>query len=226
VNVNEHILIVDDEPQIRRVLRAVLVEEGYEVWDARTGAEAQELIRSEKFDLVLLDINLPDMNGTTICKEIRTKFNFIIIILTVLGSEKDKVAAFDAGANDYVTKPFDMPELLARIRAHFRRAKAEIHSDSFKSSDFTIDFASRTVTRRGKTVRLSPKQFYVLRYLVTNRGKPLSHRLLLEAVWGPDYGEETMLLHAVIAQIRRIIEPTPSQPRHIVTSPWVGYRFE
>jgi two-component system, OmpR family, KDP operon response regulator KdpE len=228
VNESGQILIVDDEPQIRRGLRAILVTQGYEVWDARRGDEALNLIRSENFDLVLLEVNLPDMTGIEVCREIRAGFEVVIIMLTVRSSERDKVAAFDSGADDYVTKPFDTLELLARVRAHLRQHKspARLDSDSFRSDDFVIDFAGRTVTRQENMMRLSPKQCQLLRYLVSNRGKPLSHRTLLRAIWGPDYGEETMLLQALVAQVRKKIEPNPSQPRYVMTIPWVGYRFD
>lgn len=221
------ILVVDDEPQIRRVLRTTLIAEGYEVWDARRGDEALDLIRSEKFDLVLLDINLPDMAGIEVCREIRAGFDVVIIMLTVRARERDKVVAFDAGADDYVTKPFDILELLARIRAYLRRHRVRtgLDRDLFIGDDMVIDFAQRTVTRRETKVRLSPKQCQLLRYLVSNRGKCLSHRTLLQAIWGSDYGEQTMLLQALVAQIRKKIEPDPSQPRYIVTIPWVGYQF-
>jgi two-component system KDP operon response regulator KdpE len=148
-----------------------------------------------------------------------------IIVLTVRTSEKDKVAALDAGANDFITKPFDAPEFLARVRAHLRRHLAA-RDEVFVSDSLVIDFAARTVVREGDRLRLTPKQFQVLRYLLDNRGKSLQHRALLQAIWGPDYGEETTLLHAVIAQLRKKIEPDPRHPRYIVTIPWVGYRFE
>jgi two-component system, OmpR family, KDP operon response regulator KdpE len=219
------ILVVDDEPQIRRVLRMTLIAEGYEVWDSRRADEALELIRSEKFDLIVLDINLPDTTGIELCREIRAGFSVPIIMLTVRSGEKDKVAALEAGANDFLTKPFDAPEFLARVRAHIRRHRTPTE-DIFVCDDFVIDFASRAITRQGDRLHLSPKQFQLLRYLLDNRGKSLSHRALLQAIWGPDYGEETTLLHSVIAQLRKKLESDPRRPQHIVTIPWVGYRFE
>ena len=220
------ILVVDDEPQIRRVLRASLIAHGYEVWDARRGDEALELVRTEDFDLILLDFNLPDASGVDVCREIRTGFNTPIVMLTVRGSEKDKVAALEAGANDYVTKPFDPQELLARIRAQLRRHRRTAQDEIFVCDDFVVDFTARTVTREGARQHLPPKQFQLLRFLLANRGKSLSHCALLQAIWGPDYGEETALLQAVIGQLRKKIERDPSHPHYIVTVPWVGYRFE
>jgi two-component system KDP operon response regulator KdpE len=219
------ILVVDDEAQLRRVLRATLVSKGYEVWDARTGEEALEVVRSERFDLVLLDINLPDMTGIEVCRAMRAGFDVAIIMLTARDGEKDKVAALDAGANDYLTKPFDVMELLARVRAHLRRRRT-VAEDFFVSDDLVIDLARRSITRQGKNFHLSPKQFQLLRFLLENRGKSLSHRTLLQAIWGPDYGEETTLLHALIAQLRKKIEPDSERPRYVVSVPWVGYRFD
>jgi two-component system, OmpR family, KDP operon response regulator KdpE len=222
------ILIVDDDQQIRRVLRTTLISQGYEVWEARRGDAALDLVRSEKFDLILLDINLPDMTGLEVCRAIRSGFDVPIIVLTVCSDEGDKVAALDAGADDYVTKPFNASELSARIRARLKRhtAAAEAISGLYISDDFIIDFDERTVTRQEKTGRLSRKQCQLLLYLVNSRGKPLSHRTLLQAIWGPDHAEQTGLLRALIAQTRKIIELNPEQPQHIVTIPWIGYRFD
>lgn len=219
------ILVVDDEPQIRRVLRAALVGQGYEVWDARRGDEALDLVRTVKFDLILLDLNLPDMTGIDVCRQIRAGFNVPIVAVTVRSMEKDKVAALDAGANDYVTKPFETSELLARVRAHLRRKRPAVEH-VFQIDDLTIDFAARAVTRQGIRLHLAPKEYQLLSFLFENRGKPVSHRTLLQAIWGPDYGEETTLLQAHIARLRKKIEPDPRRPRHIVTIPWVGYRFD
>jgi two-component system KDP operon response regulator KdpE len=228
VSESGHILIVEDELQLRRTIRSILVAQGFDAWAAQTGAEALNLIRSDKFDLVLLDINLPDMTGIRVCREIRAgSSNVAIVVLTVRDSEEDKLAAFNAGADDYVTKPFKAGELLARIRAHLRRqvAMAELSSDVLRFDECVIDFPRRTITRQGERISLSPKQFQLLRYLVNNRGKALSHRGLLQAVWGADYGEETNLLHAFIANLRKKIERNPSAPRYILTIPWFGYRF-
>jgi two-component system, OmpR family, KDP operon response regulator KdpE len=223
---NERILVVDDEPQIRRVIQTLLVSNGYQVWDARTGDEALELVHTEKFDLAILDINLPDKTGIDVCRQIRAGYNLGIVMLTVRTGEMDKIAAFNAGADDYVTKPFDAPELLARVRANLRRHRPSPGIDLFVCDDFVINFAERTVNRQEKKERLTLKQYQLLRFLVSSRGKPQSHRDLLRAIWGPDYSHETMLLRALIAQLRKKIEPDPSHPRYIVTIPWVGYRFD
>jgi two-component system KDP operon response regulator KdpE len=221
------ILVVDDDPQIRRVMKATLVAHHYEVVEARTGENALERIPQEMPNLVLLDMNMPGMDGLETCRAIRGGSEIPVIILSVRNSEKDKVAALDAGADDYVTKPFGIEELLARIRAALRRSpsSAEGGPRSFSSKDLEIDFETRTVRTRGKEVRLTPKEFDLLRYLVAHAGKPVTHRELLQAVWGPDYGDEPEYLRVFINQVRKKIEANPAQPRHIVTEPWVGYRF-
>jgi two-component system KDP operon response regulator KdpE len=219
------ILVVDDEPQIRRVMRTALAAHGYTITEARSGEEALEKVRSEPPDLVLLDINMPGIGGLQACREIRERSDVPIIILTVRSTERDKVQALDAGADDYVVKPFGMEELLARIRAALRRTSAE-SMPSLNSPELTIDFDRRLVTVRGDAVRLTPKEFQLLRQLVASQGKPISHRRLLQAVWGPDYGEETEYLRVFINQLRKKIEADPSHPRYIRTEPWVGYRFE
>jgi two-component system KDP operon response regulator KdpE len=219
------ILVVDDEPQIRRVMRTALAAHGYTITEARSGEEALEKVRSAPPDLVLLDMNMPGIGGLQACREIREGSEVPIIILTVRSTEKDKVQALDAGADDYVVKPFGMEELLARIRAALRRTSAE-SMPPLNSPELTIDFDRRLVTVRGDAVRLTPKEFQLLRQLVASQGKPISHRRLLQAVWGPDYGEETEYLRVFINQLRKKIEADPSHPRYIRTEPWVGYRFE
>lgn len=220
------VLIVDDEPQIRRVLRTTLSSHGYAVIEARTGDEALEVIRGEHVDLILLDLNMPGRSGLEVCSEIRASGDVPIIMLTVRNNERDKVQALDAGADDYVVKPFGSEELMARIRAALRRAAPADTLPSFASSDLTIDFDKRLVTVKGQPVRLTPKEFDLLRYLVSNQGRPLPHRRLLQAVWGPDYGDETEYLRVFINQLRKKIEPDPHNPCYIHTEPWVGYRFE
>ncbi len=220
------ILIVDDEPQIRRVLRTTLTSQGYTVAEAKSGDEALEQIREERPDLILLDVNMPGRSGLETCREIRSSGDVPIIMLTVRNTERDKVQALDAGADDYVTKPFGAEELMARIRAALRRAAPSEALPPFVSADLKIDFERRLVTVRGEPVRLTPKEFELLRHLVANQGKAIGHRRLLQAVWGPDYGEETEYLRVFINQLRKKIEPDPRNPRYIHTEPWIGYRFE
>jgi two-component system KDP operon response regulator KdpE len=220
------ILIVDDEPQIRRVLLTTLTSQGYAVLEARSSDEALERIRTEHPDLILLDVNMPGRSGFETCSEIRRTSDIPIIMLTVRNSERDKVQALDSGADDYVVKPFGAEELMARIRAALRRAASAESLPAFVSSDLKIDFEKRAVTVKGQLVRLTPKEFELLRHLAANQGKSLPHRRLLQAVWGPDYGDETEYLRVFINQLRKKIEPDPRHPRYIHTDPWVGYRFE
>jgi two-component system KDP operon response regulator KdpE len=222
------ILVVDDDPQIRRVMRASLTSESFEVSDARTGEDALQAVRDEKFDLVLLDVNMPGIGGMETCRLIRANSETAIIMLTVRNAEQDKVAALDAGADDYVTKPFGMPELLARIRAALRRlpAPADGASGMVKLPDFDVNLTARRVVVQGKQVRLTPKEFDLLQYFLTNPNVPLTHGRLLQAVWGPDYGNEVEYLRVFVNQLRKKIEPNPSKPRYILTEPWLGYLFE
>ncbi len=223
---NQQILIVDDEPQIRRVLRTTLISHGYTAIEARTGDEALDVLRNEHADLVLLDVNMPGRSGLDTCREIRASSDVPIIMLTVRNTESDKVQALDAGADDYVVKPFGAEELMARIRAALRRGAPSDSPPAFVSADLKIDFEKRTVLVKGEPVRLTPKEFELLRHLVANQGKTVGHRRLLQAVWGPDYGDETEYLRVFINQLRKKIEPDPQHPRYIHTEPWVGYRFE
>ena len=220
------ILVVDDEPQIRRVLRSTLSFRGYTISEVSSGEEAVELANKLKPDLILLDVNLPGMSGIETCREIRRSSDAPIIMLTVRNAERDKVVALDAGADDYVTKPFGIEELLARIRATLRRHPSADALPSFVSKELSVDFELRRVTAAGEEVHLAPKEFEVLRHLIANLGKPVTHRRLLQTVWGPEYGEETENLRVVINQLRKKIEKDPSQPKFILTEPWVGYRFQ
>ena len=220
------ILIVDDEPQIRRVLRATLSSQGYTVAEARSGDEALDQIRGQRPDLILLDVNMTSRSGFEVCREIRGSSDIPIIMLTVRNSERDKVQALDAGADDYVVKPFGSEELMARIRAALRRAAPVESLPPFISNDLKVDFEKRSVLVKGQPVRLTPKEFELLHHLVTNRGKAQTHRRILQAVWGPDYGEETEYLRVFINQLRKKIEPDPRHPRYIHTEPWIGYRFD
>jgi two-component system KDP operon response regulator KdpE len=219
------ILVVDDEPQIRRVMRTTLSAEGYTVIEARDGAEAVDKVRGERPDLVLLDMNMPVLDGLQACREIRSASEVPIIMLTVLSAEKDKVRALDAGADDYVVKPFGIQELLARVRASLRRVADEKDAGGLVSREFNFDFVKRDISVRGAQVHLTPKEFSVLKELVAAAGRPLAHRRLLQAAWGPDYGEETESLRVVINQLRKKIELDPAKPKYIQTEPWVGYRF-
>jgi two-component system KDP operon response regulator KdpE len=221
------ILVVDDEPQIRRVMRTTLVTRGYVVSTARSGEEALEKVREERFDLVLLDINMPGIGGMEACRIIRSQSDIPIVILSIRNAEKEKVEALDAGADDYVTKPFSMPELLARIRAALRRAPllSTGTPDVLDLGRTVINFVARRVTVNGTEVRLTPKEFDLLRYLASNPDEVIPHAKLLQAVWGPDYGEEVEYLRVFINQLRKKIEPDPSHPAHLLTEPWVGYRF-
>jgi two-component system, OmpR family, KDP operon response regulator KdpE len=221
------ILAVDDEPQIRRVLRTTLTSQGYEVFDARTGEDAVEALRNNRFDLVLLDMNMPGMGGMEACRQIRAVSEVAIIMLTVRDSEQDKVAALDAGADDFITKPFSTPELLARIRAALRRLPTAMEGshDLIRMDDLEINLATRRAIVKGKEVRLTPKEFDLLHYLVTHPNVPIPHTQLLQAVWGPDYGNQVEYLRVFVNQLRKKIEPDPANPRYILTEPWLGYRF-
>ena len=220
------ILVIDDEPQIRRIMRVSLTGAGYEVDDARTGEEALRKVREFRPDLVLLDINMPGMGGIAVCKAIRADSNAAIIMLTVHNTEAAKVEALDAGADDFVTKPFSTPELLARIRAALRRLPvAQSSSNRLRVGPLTIDFVARTVSRGDVTSHLTPKEQDLLRYLTQHANEAVSHRELLQAVWGPDYGDQVDYLRAFIKSLRKKIEPNPDSPQYITTEPWVGYRF-
>ncbi len=221
------ILVVDDEPQIRRVLRTTLTAEGYEVHDSRSGEDALEAVRDSRFDLVLLDMNMPGLGGLETCRQIRAGSEAAIVMLTVRNSEPDKVAALDAGADDYVTKPFSTPELLARIRAALRRLPAAPGGgvELVRLEGLEINLTTRRVISKGKQIRLTPKEFDLLYYLLANPNVPIPHARLLQAVWGPDYGDQVEYLRVFVNQLRKKIEPDPSRPRYLLTEPWVGYRF-
>ena len=220
------LLLVDDEPQIRRVLQTTLCEAGYVVILAKNGQEGIDTVVREHPDLVLLDINLPDMSGFDACKMIRVSFAGPILMVTVRNSVRDKIDALDAGADDYIVKPFAMGELLARVRAALRRSNAEQPRPKIETSELTVDLEMRMVTVRGESVHLTPKEFDVLRLLVTEQGKPVTHRKMLHMVWGPEYAEETEPVRVVIRQLRKKIEKNPAHPRYILTEPWVGYKFQ
>jgi two-component system KDP operon response regulator KdpE len=207
-------------------MRETLTGAGYEVDDARNGVEGLEKLRQFRPDLVLLDINMPEMGGVEVCKAIRSDSNIAIIMLTVRKADAEKVAALDAGADDFVTKPFSTPELLARIRAALRRTPAARGSPArLKFGELSIDFGARTVVRGGESAHLTPKEFEVLRYLTQHANEAVSHRELLQTVWGPDYGDQVDYLRVVIKNLRKKIETNPENPLYIKTEPWIGYRF-
>jgi two-component system KDP operon response regulator KdpE len=223
---NPVILVVDDELQILRVMRASLPARGYEVRTAPGGEEALDEIRKEEPDLIILDLVMPKMSGLEVCRRVREFSNVPIIVLSAKEAEADKVAALELGADDYVTKPFGLDELLARMRAILRRVHASTtHSSVFTVGDVTVDADARRVTVAGREVKLTPKEFEVLKHLVSNAGKVVTHRSLLQAVWGIEATEQTDYLRVFINQLRRKIEPDPPHPRYIITEPWVGYRF-
>jgi len=205
----------------------ILTGEKYEIVEARSGEAA--LLRFREFlpDLVLLDLNMPGMGGLETCRAIRDVSDVPIIILTVRREESEKVELLDAGADDYVTKPFGKQEVLARIRAALRRSPGSTMSgpQTLVSDDLEVDFETRKVRAGKKNVRLTPKEFDLLRYLVSERGKPVPHRELLQSVWGPDYGDQTDYLRVFITHLRKKIEPNPAKPKYILTEPWIGYRF-
>jgi len=221
------ILVVDDEPQLRRAVKATLTDLGYSVIDAKTGEEALEMLRSDTPDLVLLDLNMPGIGGLETCRAIRETSDVPIIVLSVRNTERDKVQVLDAGADDYVTKPFGIQELLARIRAAMRRvpASSDANVRVVVSDELEIDFGTRRITLNGHVERLTPKEFDLLKFLVDHANKPIAHRKLLQTVWGPDYGDEVEYLRVVVNQLRKKVEPVPSKPKYLLTEPWVGYRF-
>jgi two-component system, OmpR family, KDP operon response regulator KdpE len=219
------LLVVDDQPQIRRVLRTALVANGYEVDDARDGEEALEKVYAQDYEVILLDSNLPGVSGTEVCRLVRAVSDAGIIMLTVRGGEMDKVRALDFGANDYVTKPFSTPELLARIRVLLRKSGSERGIERLRLGDMEVDFEFREVAVRGARVHLTPKEFKFLRYLANRPNKIVPHRELLRAVWGPEYGEEQEHLRTLVKQLRKKIEAEPARPQYVLTHPWVGYEL-
>jgi two-component system KDP operon response regulator KdpE len=220
------ILVVDDEPQILRVLRASLPARGYQVRTAPGGDEALDEVRKEMPDLIILDLAMPGTSGLEVCRRVREFSAVPIIVLSAKGSEVDKVSALDLGADDYVTKPFGMDELLARVRAVLRRSPAsDADTSILKVGDLSLDIPERRVVAAGAEVKLTPKEFEILKYLMSNIGKVVTHRALLQAVWGSESTEQTEYLRVFINQLRRKIERDPQHPRYIVTEPWVGYRL-
>jgi two-component system KDP operon response regulator KdpE len=220
------VLVVDDEPQIRRALAANLKAREYEVLQAATGEEALRLTAERRPDVVILDIGLPGMDGIEVVHGIRGWSDVPIIMLSVRRDESDKVEALDAGADDYLTKPFGMGELLARVRAALRRSGTEEVDPVVDAGALHIDLAAKRVLRDGADVHLTPTEWGLVEQLVRNPGKLVTQRQLLQAVWGPEYGTETHYLRVYMAALRRKLEDDPSRPRHFLTEPGMGYRFE
>jgi two-component system KDP operon response regulator KdpE len=224
---HKHILVVDDESQITRVLRTSLSSHGYDIRVANDGETALEIMKDWTPDLVITDLAMPNMDGLELCRRLRTKTQVPIIVLSVRGEERTKVKALDAGADDYVTKPFGMEELLARVRANLRRGRTEESELApVDVGDFRIDPGARSVLVKERAVHLTPKEFDLLVYLARHSGKVVTHRVLLGAVWGGERTEQVEYLRVFVAQLRKKLEPSPNSPRYIVTDPWVGYRFE
>ena len=226
----QRILIVDDEPQITRVLRTGLTTRGYDVRVAAEGESALDTLNDWHPDLVVTDLAMPNVGGLELCRRIRAMSPVPIIVLSVKGEERTKVEALDLGADDYVTKPFGIDELLARVRATLRRAPAPSTEDTdstvLEAGDFRLDVETRKVIVLGKEIHLTPKEFDLLAHLMRQAGKVLTHRKLLTAIWGANYGEQTEYLRVFIGQLRKKIEPDPGSPRYILTEPWIGYRFD
>jgi len=222
------ILVVDDEPSLRKVIRASLSAGGYTVEEVGTGADAVELLQRRSFDLVLLDVNMPGMNGLEACRIIRSIAPHTgIVMVTVRDAEEDKVRALEAGADDYVTKPFGVRELVARIGAVLRRTRGHsLGEPAFvEAGDLRVDFRRRKLWKRAEEIHLSPKEFDLLAVLMKNQGALMTHSKLLGAVWGPQYGGELEYLRSYVRMLRKKIEDDPAQPFYLLTEPWVGYRF-
>jgi two-component system, OmpR family, KDP operon response regulator KdpE len=221
------ILIVDDEPNIIGTLAPLLRRQGYEVASVMTGRAAIEAVDRDTPDVVVLDLGLPDINGVDVCSELRRSSNVPIIVLSARGTEGDKVRALDAGADDYVTKPFGTDELLARVRVALRRTDTAVPSsgEPLVRGDLAIDRERFRVLRDGVEIRLTPKEFELLIYLAQRPGRVLTHRTILKAIWGPHAADQPEHLRVLIGSLRKKIEPDPASPRYILTEPWVGYRF-
>ena len=227
MSIRGRILLVDDEVSIQRAVGPLLRSRGYDVEIAGTGAEALRLVADRAPDLVVLDLGLPDAEGTEVCRRIRETLQVPIIVLSARGAEADKVNALDLGADDYVTKPFGPEELLARIRVALRRVMSEdtVESGTLRAGDLTIDYDRRRVLRGDDEIRLTPKELDLLTLLVRNHDRVLTHRAILKAVWGTNAIGQPEHLWTLVAQLRRKIEPDPSNPRYLLSEPWVGYRF-
>lgn len=224
-NKSARIMIIDDEPQMRRLLQVALTAHGYEIREAETGRAGIDQTAVFHPDLIVLDLSLPDLDGIEVIKQLREWTQTPVIILSVREQEGDKIAALDAGADDYVTKPFSMGELLARIRTALRHAAGAGDEPVLTFGGLVIDLTRRYVAVDGREVKLTPTEYELLRILAVNAGKVLTHRQLMRTVWGPSYEQETNYLRVYIRQLRQKIEPDPARPRHIITEPGVGYRL-
>ena len=224
------ILVVDDEPQLTRVLRTGLTSRGYDVRAAADGLAGFEVFNDWHPDLVITDLAMPNVDGLELCKRLRAVSPVPIIVLSAKGEEKTKVEALDLGADDFVTKPFGIDELLARVRASLRRAKAPSMNEATQTTldlgDFHVDLESREITVRGKAIHLTPKEFDLLVYFIKHAGKVLTHRTVLAALWGGNYVEQNEYLRVFVGNLRKKIETDPATPRYILTEPWIGYRFD
>lgn len=222
---NARILVVDDEPQITRTLRTTLAVHRYDIRVANDGETALEIMKDWSPDLVITDVSMPNMDGLALCRELRTRSQVPIIVLSVKEDERTKVKALDFGADDYVTKPFNMNELVARVRAHLRRAPANEEPTTIEVGDFLIDLEGHVAKVGGNEVRLTPKEFELLVYLARHAGKVVPHRALLAAVWGSDHSEQSEYLRVFVGQLRKKIESEHQRKRYILTERWIGYRF-
>jgi two-component system, OmpR family, KDP operon response regulator KdpE len=221
----DRILVVDDEPTILATIAPLLRARGYDVLTAMSGRAALETVERDVPDLVILDLGLPDLDGVIVCSQIRETRTTPILVLSARGAENDKVRALDAGADDYVTKPFGTEELLARIRVALRRVEAPPTSEPIVRGSLVIDRERFRVSIDDQDVRLTPKEFELLTYLAQRPGRVVTHRAILRAIWGPQAVDQPEHLRVLIASLRKKIEPNPSTPRYILTEPWVGYRF-
>ncbi len=221
----KRILVIDDEFQITRVLKRSLGAHRYDVRTASDGEAGLDLFRDFHPDLVITDLSMPEMNGIEVCREIRRASSVPIIVLSVRGEEQTKVEALDAGADDYITKPFGMDELLARVRAALRRSREAESARSYDVGNFRVDLEDHQILTGGEVIRLTPKEFDLLSYMIINHDRVLTHHALLGKVWGGEYTGQTEYLRVFVGNLRKKIEPDPAKPRHIITEPWVGYRF-
>ena len=222
------VLVVDDEAALRKVIRSSLAASGFAVEEAGTGGDALNVVKQKRFDLILLDVNMPGISGIEACRQIRLIAPRTgIVMVTVRDAEEDKVRALEAGADDYVTKPFQFRELVARLRAVLRRTHVNGTAETLvlQAGDLRMELERRIVLKGGEEIRLSPKEFELLAFMMSHQGAPLTHVSLLRGVWGPEYGGEMEYLRTYVRMLRKKIEDDPARPQYILTEPWVGYRF-